>query len=130
MATLEYFVAAESLSIDRATNKVSVFNIIEEVHPTQPGRLVPFYILASWNFEPHEVGQDFQATFRIEGPDFQKDDRTNFTVRGRRHRISLRIDGLPIAQPGTLTLSVRLNDEPQATHTIDVSNPVRPPEIS
>ena len=77
MPNLEYFLICESLSTDRETNRVSLFNVLEELQvlgkeetSAQP---VPFprqlVAVSCWNREPGDENQDYQATLKIHGLD-------------------------------------------------------------
>lgn len=123
MPSLEYFLVAESYSVDRQTNRVSLFNVIETVlTPQFPFAILTMVAVTAWNAEEGDTGQDFQATLRITGPVEGGEEQlnTNFTINTVRHRTFQNIQGLPIIGPGELRLEILLNDIHQASHTISV----------
>jgi hypothetical protein len=123
MPKLEYFLVCESISIDQETNRVSVFNIVEEVAPIKArptGPIVPQVVaLACWNREPGDENKDFQATLRIHAPEEKaKDFPVNFKMEKPRYRLSLRLQGVPALKPGQLRFEMLLNGKHAAEHTI------------
>lgn len=122
MPKLEYFVVAESVSVDQATNTMSVFHILEEIRaPLFPAVIPKLSAVAHWNAAPDELDQDFQVSVRISFPDGKLLPFTqNFRMARRRQRTIANFAGLPISQPGTLTIEVSLNGQHFADHTIEV----------
>jgi hypothetical protein len=129
MPALEYFLVAESVSVDQTTNQVSIFNIIEDMNvPALPGVIGQVAAVCAWNVPPNEIGQDFQATFRIVTPgEEHRDNNTNFTATQPRQRLIVRMIGVPIVAPGRLVFEVLLNGQHQAYHTVNVA--VEPPVV-
>ncbi len=123
MPALEYFLVAESVSVDQTTNQVSIFNIIEDMHvPMLPGALAQVAAVCAWNVPPNEIGQDFQATFRIVAPGLeQRDHAMNFTAAQTRQRMIVRMIGVPVAAPGQLLFEMLLNGQHQASHTVNIT---------
>ena len=67
MPELEYFVVAESVSIDRDTNRVSLFNVVEEIFTSVVP--FPFVAVSGWNLTADEQrGSELQAGVRITKP--------------------------------------------------------------
>jgi len=125
MATLEYFVVAESVSTDRETNNVSVFNILEDVSGKLPLEIPRLVAVSAWNMAPEDRDKDFQVTLRIPQPWNETDPKyfdfpINFTTERRRHRVSHRLEALQIKEPGELRLQILLNGQPVATHVITI----------
>lgn len=122
MAALEYFLVAESVSVDQTTNRVSVFNVLEEIGAPQFPVLLPGCVaIALWNSVPDDAGKDFQVKLRITLPDDQSYEMTsNFVMKTDRHRSVQRIQGLPITATGVLRFDVLLNGEHQASHAVNV----------
>lgn len=122
MAHLEFFLVSKEISVDQQTNRMSLFNVIEQlVSPEFPFPL-PFATAVSlWVAENGDVGQDFQCILRTVLPDgVIHEFPTNFTFKTRRHRVIQRIQGVPISQPGLLRFEVLLNGKHQSSHEIDV----------
>jgi hypothetical protein len=127
MPKLEYFLVAESISVDQDQNKVSVFNILEEVAvPESDLTVIPQLVaLSSWIFEPEDMGQDFQVTLRVlvprtMTPETTKEFPINFTGPKKRQRIYHRIRDLPLPQAGDVVFQLLLNGDHKASHTLTV----------
>ena len=123
MPALEYFLVAESVSVDQTTNQVSIFNIIEDIHvPEFPAVLPQVAAVCAWNMPGTEMGQDFQATFRIVVPGAERRDHAmNFTAVHPRQRMIVRVVGVPLGAPGQLLFEVLLNGQHQASHTVNIT---------
>ena len=133
MPSLEYFVVCESSSVDRYTNRVSLFNVLEHIATTGFPGVFPQGICAviGWNMRREEVGQDLQVVLRIEIPGEEPRDLSkNFTVRTKRHRTILTLQGLPLPRPGEYRFKILLDGDKKATHLVDVAEgrPELPPE--
>ena len=122
MARLEFFVVSRGVSVDQFTNQASIFEIIEEVHATSfPASIQSCVAMSLWRREPGDEEHDFQVLLRTTLPSGTIHDlRTNFRFTGPRHRITQRLEGLPIEQEGELRFEVLLNDEHGAEHIVDI----------
>jgi hypothetical protein len=129
MPHLEYFVACETISIDQSTNRVSLFNIMEELGAgTLPSLIPALTLIAAWDLDPSEMGQDFGVTFRVHSPNGeQRDFQSNFTATRSRQRTFLALQGLPIEALGPLRFEVLMNGERRATHNVTIRD-IRPEE--
>ncbi len=139
MARLEYFLVCESMSTDQETNRVSLFNVLEDIRFASPGEMaapsvqsvpVPqFVAVACWNQEPGDEGQDFQMTVRLHLPGQAGQDENEFSLNFKmdkpRHRLALRFQGLPKLQPGQLKFELLLSGKHVAWHTVNV-HPAEP----
>lgn len=124
MAALEFFVVSSSVSIDQQTNRVSVFEIIEEVQARALPAILPQMVaVALFMMDDDEIGRDFQITVRIHPPSGASppDARMNFTAGSARHRITLRLQGLAFGEIGPWRVELLLNGDHSASHTIQVS---------
>ncbi len=121
MARLEYFLVAESLSVDQQTNRISFFNVVEQVNVSEFPYTIPQIIaVAAWNAEEGDDKKDFQVTVRITSPgDESKEFRRNFPIPAKRIRVILGFQGIKLTSPGTLQLELLLNGKHEATHSID-----------
>lgn len=132
MPKLEYFLICESTSTDRETNRVSLFNVLEDLPVLRAGAagqqqppVSPFFEAVScWNREPGDEEGDFQAILRIHSPDEKpKDFSMNFKMEQPRHRLSFHFQGMPKLKPGELRFELLLNGEHVAWHTVNVFPP-------
>jgi len=133
MPTLKYFHIADSCSIDRETNCVSVFNIIEEIYGTFPAQLARLVAVSDWNIAPEDYQKDFQVTLRIPQPWKDTEPKhidvcVNFTAERPCQRILQRVERLPLPEAGDLKLELLLNGERVAQHTIPVR--LREPDVA
>lgn len=121
MAKLEYFLVAESVSVDQITNRVSIFNVIEEIRfPKLPAR-TSMVAISLWNAQKGDADGDFQAVIKVTFPGGgEKEFRHNFKIPSPRLRTMFQLGGLTVEQPGAMRVDLTLNEEHQATHTIDV----------
>lgn len=127
MPDLEYFVVAESVSIDRDTNRVSLFNVVEEIVASP----VPFPVVAvsGWNLTAEEQrGADLQAGVRITKPGGQVlgPYPVNFAGRTFRHRIVHRF-AVPFDVPSEWLFEILMNGQRKAGHRVTVHPALPPP---
>jgi len=123
MARLEFFVVSESVSVDQQTNRLSLFNIIEQVASTKFPSVLPAAVAVSmWMAEAGDDVRDFQCTLRFTLPNGNRHEfASNFKFRARRHRVIQRVEGFPLNEPGVLRFEVLLNGEYVASHEVDIS---------
>lgn len=129
MPKLEYFVVAESVTVDQFTNRVSLFNVCDEVavlkFPASLGQLVA---VCSWNAEEADIGKDFQVGVVLRTSDGTKGPFTsNFTMKGKRHRTVLALRDFRVSKAGRVEFEVTLNSEHAASHVVDVYSIEAPP---
>ena len=122
MARLELFVVSEGVSVDQLTNQLSLFSVLEEVRsPDFPFVLPSAAAVSLWMKEAGDNDRDFQCMLRVTLTDGSRREFTsNFRFRARRHRVILKIQGLPLNEPGMLRFEVLLNAEYVASHEVDV----------
>ena len=122
MARLELFVVSEGVSVDQLTNQLSLFSVLEEVRsPDFPFVLPSAAAVSLWMKEAGDNDRDFQCMLRVTLTDgSQREFTSNFRFRARRHRVILKIQGLPLNEPGMLRFEVLLNAEYVASHEVDV----------
>lgn len=122
MARLEYFIVAESISVDQHTNRVSLFNVVEQLTAPEFPVIIPQLVaVTAWNAEAGDDQTDFQIRVRMIHPDGSTKDFThNFRIPADRCRTIMTLQGVRVAQAGKLVLDLNLNDQHIASHTIDV----------
>jgi hypothetical protein len=124
MPELEYFLVAESISVDQETNRVSIFNVLEELQADSVPFVYPSLIaISSWNLAEDELGGDFQVMLRVNSPAQESpfDYPINLSrERRRRHRIYHRLIGPSFHAFGDLKFEVLLNGEHRASHIISL----------
>lgn len=122
MPTLEYFLVAESVSVDQTTNRISFFNVLEEAHTSKFPIVIPLLTaVAAWNEEEGDRDCDFQTTIIFPLPNGKNQELSqNFRMTRPRHRTIANVVGLSITQPGIVKLEIRLNGIHKAWHTIDI----------
>jgi len=122
MAHMEFFIVSEEVSVDQQTNRLSLFNVLEQITaPDFPSMLLSGAAVSLWVAEPGDDELDFQCTLRIITPGGgHREFPSNFTFRSSRHRVIHRIQGVPIKEPGVLRFEVLLNGQYKASHEVDV----------
>ncbi len=122
MPKLEYFVVAEAALVDQLTNRVSVFNIYDELTvPAFPHVQGQFVSVCSWNATEGDKDKDFQVGLELRSPEVTHGPFTsNFTMKRSRHRSIMTLNSIPISQPGEIVFEITLNGKHEAFHTIDV----------
>lgn len=120
---MEFFLVSEDLSIDQQTNRLSLFNVLEQIKgPNFPLVLRSAAAISLWVEEDGDQGRDFQCMLRIILPNGRQHNFTsNFRFGSRRHRVIMRLQGFPIDEPGILQFEVLLNGEHKASHEVEVS---------
>lgn len=122
MPSLEYFVVAESMSVDQASNQVSVFNIIEEVRTaTLPVVLPQVVCVCTLNLGALDLGQDHHAVLRVRTPSgAPREFAADFRATNRRQRVFTRLLGMPLETIGELRFELEIDGVHLATHTVFV----------
>ena len=123
MPKLEYFLVSESVSVDQGTNRVSLFNILEEVTANKfPVDIPQVVVTSAWNREIGDEDIDYQVKVRISlpGEEEPKDFPMNVKIESKRCRIFHGFEHLRIRQPGELKFKVFINDKYTASHTVSI----------
>lgn len=126
MPQLEYFLVSESHSVDQHTNRVSIFNVLEEIRPERQFPIViSFVAISGWNIEQGDENVDYQATLRVIVPNREDphEFQTNFQMTNPRHRIFQTMQGLPIEGDGTMVFEILINGQHRASHSVTISRP-------
>lgn len=122
MPSIEYFVVAEDYSIDQVTNRMSIFCVLEELHAQALPVLIDVSAITAWRIAENELGSDHQAILRVHRPGSAPFDwRANFCPRQSRHRITQRIQGIPVETPGQIRFEMLINGQHAADHVVDVT---------
>ncbi len=123
MARLEYFVVAESVSIDQLTNRVSIFNILERIQaPAFPLTFPKLMAVSLWEEDEIDSERQYQVVIRITlGGNELEHIRQNLNFPRRRLRTIAQIQNLEIPGPGRMEIELKLNDEHIAWHYVDVN---------
>ena len=123
MPRLDYFLVADSVSVDKDRNTLSVFHVLEEWPSRLPLVIPSLVAVSSWTLEAEDMGRDFQATLEIRSPskrqlpDFESFS-VNFTADRRRYRTSHFVRGLRVEEAGELEFRILLNGEYKASHYV------------
>jgi len=114
---LSYALVAEAFALDRFTNRMSIFNIIDQfqVHsdPTIEAVSLPHLcVILQWRVDPEDHDQDFQVKLIATQPGMERKEQfINFKGRkdSRTHRILHMFTDLRITKVGDLQIEVQLN---------------------
>lgn len=131
MPKLEYFLLCESVSVDQDTNRISLFNVLEDFQIASPetnGKtplcfLGQFVAVALFNREPDDGEKDFEACLRFNLPDDKHSEhRIAFRMDRNRQRLLLRFVGMPpVDKDGVLRFELLLDGTRCASHTVHLS---------
>lgn len=140
MPRLEYFLIAESVSVDQATNRLSVFNILEEfrICPLPAGVSLPQAVnqliaCSSWNIEEEERGRTFRVSLHLTPPGQPIRELANleFLADNKRQRLLQVLVGMPLTEAGDAVFELHLDGVRIASHTITVTRLEQiPPELA
>jgi hypothetical protein len=122
--SIEYYLIAESISVDQTTNRLSVFNVLEDIYAQEvPMQLPRLVAISAWHVSQEEIGRDFQAMVVSFRPDGARSHEfpINFTPRSRRHRLTVHVVGLPLDSFGEWRFELLLNGGHVADHMILLS---------
>ena len=102
MPHLEYFVVAESLAIDAQTNRVSIFNVLEEVYGIAfPLHIPNIAMIASMECRAWRMSNEislqavFLSLFRLETPSLRASLSDASIRRNRARALSIPNSGPP-----------------------------------
>lgn len=132
MPSLEFFVVAESVAVDQNTNRLSVFNIVEEISAPRFPAVHPSLVAVTCLLldQESEVGLDFQLNLKLSlasvGGKIEDlgSFASNFTAQSVRHRILQEFRGLKLPTAGMLRVEQTLNGGHVASHMITVAQAV------
>lgn len=135
MPMLEYFLICESISVDHETNRISLFNVIDELHVAAANNAAPvatqLVAVSSWNRVEGDEERELQAKLKIHGHHGEPIEfPVNFRMDRPRYRLVMRMQGIPAARDSELRFELLLNDQHQASHSILIHAPVHPTEPS
>jgi hypothetical protein len=119
MARPLYLICSESGAVDKSTNTVSAFNIIEAIQlfehppenpgvpveraeddpPSVPQPILPLRIVVTWICDDNEMGQEFEHETRwrrSSSPEWKILHQGKFAWRTRNQRFTVQIGGMQI----------------------------------
>ena len=117
-----YMLCADGIVIDRRTNNVSLFNVVEEINSVGFPLLVnKLYAICLIHREIHDEDMtDAHFEFKLENKVLLRAN-TNITFQQKqRTRVVLEVSGLVIPVPGTLKVSLLRDREVIACNEIEV----------
>lgn len=127
MPRLEYFLVAEAISVDRETNSISLFNVVEELRPESLPYTIPKLVAVScWKAAPEEQGQEFQVLLKVHVPGAFAPAQIplNFTMEGERYRFNQTLLHACMDRPGAIRFELFLNSEHVADYSVTIHSPV------
>jgi hypothetical protein len=133
MPILEYFLLAESVSIDQGTNRASIFHVLEEAHLQQPENyaILPQVVaISSWHIAPDERAKDFRLTLLVhppgeEAPQKDTGQPHSFSLVAEpgpapRRRVTWMFIGVTLDRPGNWRFELLIDGEHAANHFVEV----------
>ncbi len=110
---------ASGSSLDRYSNNVTLFNLVEQLNFPKdrlppPGSVLPLEVHAYFELEPHEVNQSFDVRFSLVAPTGLETVTDPFAHKSTTSRFRTRTIGLPVP-PVAGTYDLRVDTRRGAT---------------
>jgi hypothetical protein len=122
MPSLEYFLVAESSSLDRDTNAISIFNVYNERRKLSfPHEIERIVLVTCWYSTPDEIAarRDMQAEIVMRIPRAEPESFTvNFTCDVEFQHVLFEMVDVGIPGPCLLEIELKVNGQHQAWHRI------------
>jgi hypothetical protein len=120
---LEYLLAAEAIVIDQLTNRLSIFQIIDDVAaPIFPSMLPGLSVVAGFSVARESQSTQRRAIIRLGGSALGKVSEfpVDFASHGPHHRLVYRIENVALQREGELELELLVNELHLGKRTIAV----------
>jgi len=125
MAQVVVLLAAEGVSVDRMSNNLSIFEVLEQMQPIQyPSWVAEFLVVAMLQKDDGDA-DDFDANLVIavdEDEVMRQETRLGFGGL-RRSRAIFRMHGVPIPHPGILRVTLEGEQVPARSYEIELREP-------
>ncbi|HNY50593.1 MAG TPA: hypothetical protein PLV50_01385 [Smithella sp.] len=117
-----YLLCADGIVIDRRTNNVSLFNVVEEINSVGfPLLINKLYAICLMNREVHDEDMtDAHFEFKLDNKVLLKANTSINFQQKQRTRVVLEVSGLVIPVPGTLKVSLLRDGEVIACNEIEI----------
>jgi len=121
MPRLEYFVVAETSSIDVNRNSVSIFHVLNDIYfDSLPDSIPTLAVISGWIHSEAEIRDHQESQIRIEfhmpGVDAPKEFRGNLRAESRYQYYNFSLMNVPVKQSGEIEVRLFLDDNQKATH--------------
>jgi hypothetical protein len=125
MPKLEYFLIARSISLDAERNSLSIFHVMNDcLVPEIPGTIAELVLVSAWMFSSDELQQkrecQLRMEFRLPGSEDPIAFRGNMEASVRFQSFNLSFADVPIESAGDVVVTIYLDDQPMATHTLEI----------
>jgi len=118
---------AEGVSIDRETNLVSAFGLLETLHPdSYPLFLQRISFLCVWEREgtdPQRCRGEFSIT--LDGQDISRQSIDIDFLHHLRNKTTIRLNGFVVSQPGNIVFRLAIPGHDQAEYVV-IAGPATP----
>ena len=126
MPELEYFLVAESCSVDVDRNSLSIFHVMNDVRLDRvPGLIPELVIISAWIHSQEELRgraeSQIRVQFRLPGLDSTPSFRGNLNAETRFQNFNFSFREVPAQTEGDIVVEIFLDDQHKATHTVAVS---------
>jgi hypothetical protein len=121
---VQFALCAQTASVDRATNRVSVFNVFDHLPVSSLPIVVPSVTFVSVIESEEAENNNISGAVEVEAnnvPVFKVEVPINFT-NNRLARVVLTFQGIPVRDTGSLTFRLTLPDGTIAETTFQVIN--------
>ena len=127
MPELEYFLVAESCSVDAERHSLSIFHVMNDVRLDQlPGNISELVVISAWIHSPdeleHRAESQIRLQFEIPGMDGIHEFRGNLNAETRFQNFNFNFREVPAPAAGDFVIKLFLNDKHKATHIVAVSD--------
>jgi hypothetical protein len=113
---------AETCVIDQTTQRLSLFNLLEEVQtPTFPAAIYSVAVFTLWEREAAEPDPNAQLIVRLNNNQLLQAPLKVAFQEKLRTRTILTVHGLVMAEPGTLIVEVRAGDDIARTWRVPIA---------
>jgi hypothetical protein len=120
---VQFALCAQSASVDRASNRVSIFNVIDHIPATSLPIIIPSVTFVSiFENEKDEPATNFKGVFeaKVNGQLVAKGEVPVSFVNGRLARVILSMNSIPIREHGILSFRLVIPDAATAETQVQI----------
>jgi hypothetical protein len=138
---VQFALCAQTASVDRASNRVSIFNVIDHIPAANLPLILPTITFVSILETDRGEAASYKGVFegKLNGTVMARGEVPVNFVNGRLARVLLTLNGVPIREHGTLSFRLTIPNMATAEVQVQVVNlaapeatasPARPPVIA
>jgi hypothetical protein len=129
---VQFALCAQTASVDRASNRISIFNVIDHIPATTLPIVLPAITFVSILETDQNEAANFRGVFegKINNTVIVRAEVPVSFVNGRLARVLLTVNSIPIREHGTLSLTLVIPDTVTAVSQIQIVNLAQQPAIA